>query len=384
MVHGKSDAQTLAGREMSAFVLGEGLGQVSDLLVAHARAVVEHGDLNAAVRKPGRAHAEAVAAGAELQRVRRERQHHALDGVTVGADAKTSPRLAAQAKAARTAAFQAGQAFRDAVRQVELGFLKPGDARTVVDELQDILDHVAQRLAAGVDVPGVLLVSCIAERAICLTRQDVGRCDDRVERRTQFVAGGGDEGGFGASRRLDGGARLLQLGGHRLQAGDVAKRSEGGVDRREQPLAGEFRLLLVVVDVVVADDAVFRRLARLPGAQDDADLIVAEIFADDADEIEAGAFRLHDDVEQDNGAFRMRSKKLRRFRRGIGAVESQRLAVELEPPQRKTRHLVHVRLVIDDDDFPWIDGGALRRVAGCKNQLIRQTTGLLSRITVTT
>ena len=53
--------------------------------------------------------------------------------------------------------------------------------------------------------------------------------------------------------------------------------------RGEQLVGGELRLGLVVVNVVIDDDAPFRRLARLTGAQNDAHGFVFELVANEFD-----------------------------------------------------------------------------------------------------
>jgi len=81
--------------------------------------------------------------------------------------------------------------------------------------------------------------------------------------------------------------------------------------RCEQLVGGEFRLRLVVVDVVLDDDAPFGRLSGLAGAQDDADGLVLDLAADIFDEFEAGDIGLHDDVQQhrrDVGIARIRAR----------------------------------------------------------------------------
>ena len=56
-------------------------------------------------------------------------------------------------------------------------------------------------------------------------------------------------------------------------------------ERGKQLVGGEFRLRLVVVDVVLDDHAALGRLSGLPGAQDDADRLVTKLVADIFDEI---------------------------------------------------------------------------------------------------
>ena len=58
----------------------------------------------------------------------------------------------------------------------------------------------------------------------------------------------------------------------------------------------------------------FGRLAGLTGAQDDAHELVAEAFANGADQIEAGLLGFHDHIEQDHG--------------GVGVFAQQRLGLD--------------------------------------------------------
>src|SRR5260370_652891 len=64
--------------------------------------------------------------------------------------------------------------------------------------------------------------------------------------------------------------------------------AQRGGQRGEQLVGRQLRLRLVVVDVVLDDDAALGRLAGLPGAQDDADGLVLEFAADIFDQFEAG------------------------------------------------------------------------------------------------
>ena len=93
--------------------------------------------------------------------------------------------------------------------------------------------------------------------------------------------------------------------------------------RGEQLVGGEFGLRLVVVDVVVDDDAALGRLAGLAGAQDDADGLVLHLVADVFDEFEAGSVGLHDDVEQDGGDVGMRAHQFAALGRRIGRQDFQ-------------------------------------------------------------
>ena len=139
--------------------------------------------------------------------------------------------------------------------------------------------------------------------------------------------------------------------------------------RGEQLVGGELGLRLVVVDVVLDDDAPLRRLAGLAGAQDDADGLVLEFVADVFDELEAGDVGLHDDVEQHGGDVGLCAHQLAAFGRRIGGEDFQALAVQAVVGQRKARAVMHGRIVVDDGDLPFARGRVLRRGAGVVDQV---------------
>ncbi len=128
--------------------------------------------------------------------------------------------------------------------------------------------------------------------------------------------------------------------------------AQRGGQRREQLVGRELGLRFVVVDVVVDDDAPFRRLARLAGAQDDAHGLVLEIVADEFDQAEPGGVALHDDVEQHDGHVGMAAHELAALGRRIGGEDFKALAVQAVIAERETRAVVHGRLVVDHRDLP--------------------------------
>ncbi|MFT3848029.1 MAG: hypothetical protein QM739_04950 [Propionivibrio sp.] len=138
----------------------------------------------------------------------------------------------------------------------------------------------------------------------------------------------------------------------RLQAVNLRVRADGDGQAGEQADAREFRLGLVVVDVVGADGLDLRRVAGLAGAQDDAQRLIAELLADEADELQAGIRRFHHHVEQHDGEVRVPGEHGARFGRRIGVQEFQRPAFERHALQRQRRRLVHARFVVDDEDAP--------------------------------
>ena len=139
--------------------------------------------------------------------------------------------------------------------------------------------------------------------------------------------------------------------------------------RGEQLVGRQLGLRLVVVDVVLDDDAAFRRLAGLPGAQDDADGLVPDFVADEFDQIESRGVGLHDDVEQHRGDIGMGAHQFAALGRRVGRQDFQRLAVEIVVAERKACALVHGRIVVDDGDLPFARGRSLRSGSGIVDQV---------------
>ena len=139
--------------------------------------------------------------------------------------------------------------------------------------------------------------------------------------------------------------------------------------RGEQLVGGQLGLGLVVVDVVVDDHPPLRRLAGLAGAQDDAHGLVAQLVADEFDQIEAGGVGLHDDVEQHRGDVGMRPHQLAALRRRIGRQDLQRLAVQAVVAEREAGALVDREVVVDHRDLPPPRVGFLQRDGGVFDQL---------------
>ena len=139
--------------------------------------------------------------------------------------------------------------------------------------------------------------------------------------------------------------------------------------RGEQLVGRQFGLGLVVVDVVLDDDAALRRLAGLAGAQDDADGLVLEFAADVFDEFEAGDVGLHDDVEQHGRDVGVVAHQRAAFGRGIGREDFQRGALQVVVAQRKAGAFMHRGVVVDDGDLPFADGRILRNNSGIVDQV---------------
>ena len=127
--------------------------------------------------------------------------------------------------------------------------------------------------------------------------------------------------------------------------------AQRGGQRREQLVGRELGLGLVVVDVVIDDDAPLRRLARLAGAQDDAHRLVLELLADELHQAEPGGVALHDDVEQDDGHVGW-AHELAALGGRIGRHDFEPWPVELVIAEREARAVVHRRLVVDHRDLP--------------------------------
>ena len=145
--------------------------------------------------------------------------------------------------------------------------------------------------------------------------------------------------------------------------------AQGGGQRGEQLVGGQLGLRLVVVDVVLDDDAALGRLAGLAGAQDDADGLVLDVVADVLDEVEAGDVGFHDDVEQHGRDVGVVAHQGAAFGRGIGRQDFERGAVQIVVAQRKTGAFMHRLIVVDDGDLPFAYGRVLRSGPGIVDQV---------------
>ncbi|WP_395457692.1 hypothetical protein ACHMW5_20020 (plasmid) [Azospirillum melinis] len=150
-----------------------------------------------------------------------------------------------------------------------------------------------------------------------------------------------------------------------LDGGDVLVGAQCGDHRSVELLRRQFALRLVIVDVVGVDHLPFGRLPGLAGAQDDADLPVAHLLADVADQLQPGIVGLHHHVQQDGGDARMLGQQRPRLPCGVGGQEADRPLLEHHLAQHDAGDGVDLVVVIDNQDRPgWIAppavGGPLR------------------------
>ena len=261
----------------------------------------------------------------------------------------------------------AADAGNEAVVEKELRTLARGLLDHQFGGFGHDLDHgaapaVAEAAPAGQDH---LLLAVAARRqsgdAALLGR----RADDglRVFRRSVFALLGqghqlvqhrGDEFGAGVAVEEHGAGVQdpLQVALPRLDRLDVPPRAQGAGHGREQLLRRQVDLGLVVVDVVLGHDLHLGRLARLPGAQDDAHVLVPEVLADMAHEPQAGILALHDHVQQDQRDLGVVPHDRTGLRAGVGADQLETPSLEGVVLQDQARERVDLVLVVDDQDLP--------------------------------
>ena len=122
--------------------------------------------------------------------------------------------------------------------------------------------------------------------------------------------------------------------------------------RREQLVGRQFGLGLVIVDVVIDDDAPLRCVPGLPCPQDDANRLIFQILANVFDKVEPGVVGLHDHVEKNRRNIEVAGQKRAAFRRRIGRQDFQPLPVQSVVAERKARAFVNGGVVIDHGHFP--------------------------------
>ena len=137
---------------------------------------------------------------------------------------------------------------------------------------------------------------------------------------------------------------------------------QGRGEAGEKLVGGEFGLRLVVVDVVIDDDAPLRRLPRLAGAQDDPDGLLLQLPADVIDELEAGIVGLHHHVEQHDGDVAPLGQQRPGLLARMGREDVEPTPVEAVAGERVAGALVDGRIVVDHGDRP--GAGAARRLRG--------------------
>ncbi len=137
-----------------------------------------------------------------------------------------------------------------------------------------------------------------------------------------------------------------------LQGADIPIGSQAGPQQGAQLLGGELGFILVVVDVVVGDHVIFRRLAGLAGTQHDAYHLVLQIFTDIFDDIEAGVVDLHHHVQQQQSNVRGGGQQLFGLCRGIGMQKIDGAIVKLEFVQGDFGDAMHFRLIVNNHHLP--------------------------------
>ncbi len=165
--------------------------------------------------------------------------------------------------------------------------------------------------------------------------------------------------------------QLAQVGAgahHHLQAptrllvrAHLAVDANGHRQAGEKPHPRQLRLGAVVVDVVVTDGVELGRVARLTGAQDDAQRFALERVAHVVHELEPGVVRLHHHIQQDDGQVLVLRHHSHGFLPRVGVQQLHGPALDAQVAQRHLGGAVHVGIVVDDEHLP----GRHRRCGRC-------------------
>ena len=160
-----------------------------------------------------------------------------------------------------------------------------------------------------------------------------------------------------------------------LQGGGLAQR-QGGIQNPRQPLVAGFKLLdlrigpdgdgqageqphlgqlrfgAVIVDVVLLNRLQFRGIARLAGAQHDAQGAVGQLVTHIPHQPQAGILRFHHHVDQGHGKVIGPLQQDLRLPDRMRVAERQGAPFDLQPLERQPGGGVDVRLVIDHQNVP--------------------------------
>ncbi len=223
----EAGAAALHGHGVSG--LAERLQRLHQAVLGHADAGVLDAEPHAfAVRQPRREHGHAPARPGELHRVRQQVDENLLHRPLVGQDrgSRVDERFERQPRLGGLGLHHAQRVGRrrgDVDRhgmQFELARLDLRHVEHVVDEAQQVA-------AAVVDVVDIFAVFEGLERPEGLVPDDVGKPDDRVQRRAQLVAHAGEELGLRHVRLVGQDFRLGEFAFAPALFGDVGHRADG-------------------------------------------------------------------------------------------------------------------------------------------------------------
>ena len=153
-----------------------------------------------------------------------------------------------------------------------------------------------------------------------------------------------------------------------FEVADVAIGPERRHHHGVQLLGGQLGLFPVVVDVEIFDHLLFRRVTRLAGAQNDANVGVAQLLADMAHRLQPGMVGLHHDVEQQHRDFRMLGHDRLGLGGAPGAEKLQRPAGEQKILQQHPGDGMNLGLVVGDQHPPRPGAGRRRRLGPAGKQ----------------
>ena len=149
------------------------------------------------------------------------------------------------------------------------------------------------------------------------------------------------------------GQHLLQALPSGIQPANERIRSQRNGDAGEQPGTGEFGLGLVVVDVEVLDRLDFRRIAWLPGAQDDPHVAVVQLIAYVADEVEARILVFHDHVHDGQGKVLLGCQDVPGLRTRVGGLDVELPAFDGHRTERERGGRVNIVVIVHQQHLPY-------------------------------
>lgn len=137
-----------------------------------------------------------------------------------------------------------------------------------------------------------------------------------------------------------------------LDRADLLVGADGGGQRGEQLVAGQFRLGLVVVDVVAKNGFVLGRITRLTGAQHNTCGGQASLVADEIHQLQTGVFGLHHHIKQHQREVGRVQQTPPGLGRVVGVEKTYGPPEHLNVLQGKERGLVHIRVIVHDQHLP--------------------------------
>ena len=208
----KAKAGAPLARMGLGIALGKGVHHPGQLILVHTAAGVFNAEADGPVSRGARKQGYAATIAGELEGVRDEVEPELPHGAGISENARRLRghiELNGDIPLGGLKPDHPLAVFRNAAEVYRL-FVEFKPARFDAGKVEHVVDEGQQVLTTAVNIIDILAVIVVTDRAECLRTHDVGKTDDGIERRAQFMTDAGEEGRLGLVRLFR--ARALMFG----------------------------------------------------------------------------------------------------------------------------------------------------------------------------